>query len=91
MNSPNKRGRKPGTGGPNQGSLMAKLEPLAVGDVAWVETTAETCANRMRQATAASRFPIGMSDRRFATQVFTAVSNSRIGDVYLLLRIERVA
>lgn len=91
MTTPAKRGRPPGTGGPNAGSLMARLELLAVGEVAWVETTVEACASRMRQATTASRFPIGMTERRFATQAFTAVSNSRMGDVHLLLRIERTA
>lgn len=86
-----KRGRKPGTGGPNAGSLMAKLEPLAVGESIWIETSADAYAIPMRQASTTSRFPIGMEDRRFASQLFTAVASGKVGDVRVLVRIERTA
>ena len=88
---PNKRGRRPGTGGPNVGSLQSKLEPLAVGEALWIETTAEDYAIPMRQASTVSRFPIGMKDRRYTTQLFTAIATGKVGEVRVLLRVERTA
>jgi hypothetical protein len=90
--APKKRGRKPGVGsGPRADSLHAKLAPLAVGESLWFETTAEDYVKLQRQATMASRFPIAHKERRYTTATFTAVRVDRLGDVRVLVRIERIA
>lgn len=86
---PKRRGRPSGVGGPRTGSFLSKLEPLAVGEAVWIETTAADYTKLMRQATMASRFPIGMEERRFSARTYTAVGG--VSDVRVLLRVERVA
>lgn len=75
--------------GPNQGSFNERLYALQVGDALWVETTESEYGTIQRKATTVTRFPPAMKNMRFSAHVFTCVSNGRLGDVRICVRIER--
>lgn len=76
--------------GPQRGSFNARLAEMKVGEYTYVETTQDAWKQVMIRGHDQSRFPKGMEDYKFQTEVFTAVS-SVAGSVKVLVRIERVA
>jgi hypothetical protein len=73
-------------------SWNAWLVEFEVGERRYVETTLEGFANDMRTInTPRSRRPAELDGREFSAALFTAVSNSRAGDVRYVLCIEREA
>lgn len=82
------RGRKKGSF--NENGWPAKLAELEVGEHYYIDTTLEGYPAKMRQLNVAhTRRPAILKDRVFATNLFTAVSNSKAGDVRYLICIER--
>jgi hypothetical protein len=73
------------------GSFNDNLARLEVGEYLWIETTVEEYASVQRRVTARSRFPETMQHMRFFSQGFTCISNSKVGDIRIAVRIERVA
>lgn len=71
-------------------SRNARLVELEVGERFYVECTLETYATTMRTAnTPRTRRPAELQGREFTASLFTAVSNSKAGDIRYLVCIER--
>lgn len=76
---------------PNAGSWNDWLSTFEVGERRYVETTAEDYASTMRIAnTPLSRRPEILKGKKFSGATFTAVANSKVGEVRVLVCIERV-
>jgi hypothetical protein len=68
------------------------LWSMEVGERRYFDTTAESYPNDMRTMnTPRSRRPEAMRDMEFTTSLFTAVSATRVGEVRLLICLERTA
>lgn len=71
-------------------SILRTLEPLEVGDYLYLESSPEKMFQDMRAFNpAAKRKPEALKDRQFSTSVFTAVAAKGVGDVRVLIRVER--
>jgi hypothetical protein len=87
-----KRGRKPGSEGPQYRSRMWVIEAMEVGDVCYFPTTLDRYQADQRYLNPArSRRPSWMADRVLTCSLFTAVSAGKAGDVRYLIAVERVA
>lgn len=78
------------SGLPHSGSLNDKLSKLEVGDRAYFETDLSRYSTLQRSVSAKSRYPEAMRGMEFSTQLFTAVSAARAGDIRYLVCVERV-
>lgn len=71
-------------------SIISALEPLKVGDYLYLESSKEKMFLDMRAFNpTAKRKTEALKDRQFSTQVFTAVAAKGVGDVRILIRVER--
>lgn len=71
-------------------SIVKTLEPLKVGDYLYLESSPEKMFQDMRAFNPAERRKTeALKDRQFSTQVFTAVAAKGVGDVRILIRVER--
>lgn len=91
---PKRRGRTPGT--PNStpsvtrpGSLNDQLAALEVGGYLYLESEVANVQHLQARVSAKSRYPDSMKDMRFTVAAYTAVRASQLGDVRVLVRIER--
>lgn len=76
--------------GPRPDSWMGFLLDLEVGQRAYVETTLDTYNRLMHRLNPTmSRRPAALQSREFVTNLFTAISNSKAGDVRYLVCVER--
>jgi hypothetical protein len=76
--------------GPKPGSRADRLGTMQRGDVHWLETTADTWINDMKNCVPARTRRTGIpASREFTTAVYTAIG-SAVGDIRYLIRIERV-
>ena len=74
------------------GSVAHQLSTFNVREVRWVETTLEDYAHRQRELNMAKpRRPEHMRVWVFTTQLYTAVSASKAGDIRFMIRLERTA
>lgn len=97
MKTPNDRPDKhmgqgsPGVSrGPHRGSNNDMLLSMDVGEYRYVETTAERFMHTMRVInTPKTRRPIDLLGREFTCKAYTAVG-TKVGDVKILVRIERI-
>ncbi len=75
---------------PHPGSLNDHLSKLQVGGRLYVERTADDYMKLQSLSTLKTRRPASMAEMEFTSSVFTAVSASRVGDVRILVCVERV-
>lgn len=67
-----------------------ELSKLKVGERLYIETTLEKYGDTQRQRIVPrSRRPDAIKDWEFVSQLFTAVSNSKAGDIRYVVCIER--
>lgn len=79
------------TYGAHQGSLNDTLSQLSVGDYIYMETTSEQhTLLQSRILMPASRRPEPMRHMKFSCGTYTAVG-PRVGDVRVIVRVERLA
>jgi hypothetical protein len=72
------------------GSVQHWVSTFAVGEVRWKETTLERYQHDQRELICAkSRRPEWMRDWAITVGLFTAVSSSKAGEFYYLIRVER--
>lgn len=76
---------------PNHGSLNDRISKLEIGGRLYEERTHDDYLALQRAVSASSRYPASMRYMQFTTSVFTAVPAGRLGDVRLLVCVERVA
>src|SRR4051794_29770194 len=77
---------------PRPGSLNAQLAAIEVGGYRYLETPADTAQklqSRIQGQTA--RLPDSMKQMRFTVAAFTAVAARGLGDVRVLVRVERTS
>ncbi len=74
----------------HKGSWNDRLASMTVGDVCYFPTNLEWYANDMRSVTSPRR-PEAMNGMKFKSQLFTAVSASKAGDIRYLIAVERTA
>src|SRR4051812_6924385 len=75
--------------GVQEGSRNHMLMMMEVGDYRYIETTAQDYAHTMRTFnTPKTRRPIDLLGREFTCKAYTAVGTA-VGDVKVLVRIER--
>ena len=74
----------------NEKSLNNLLASLTVGEQLYIETTLELYQGIQRRVTLSSRYPQAMTDMRFTSNLFTAVSASTAGDVRYILCVKRL-
>lgn len=78
--------------GIRKGSRFHTLSLLEVGQRAYLETTADLYPSMMRSLNpTSSRRPAELQSKTFTTSLFTAVSASKLGDVRLLVCVERLS
>ena len=76
--------------GPRKGSTMDICSRLEVGQRAYVDTTKEQVAQLMHALNPViSRRPAYMRDWKFSTQCFNAVPVGKLGEVRILVCVER--
>lgn len=90
-----RRGRRPGTpnrapSAPRAGSLNAQLAGIALGGYLYLEVEPDGVQPLQARVQLASRYPDSMRGWRFTVAAYTAVRASALGDVRVLVRVERV-
>lgn len=91
-----RRGRPPGPSGtptePRAGSFNAQLAGIPVGGYLYLETTADAAQKiQSRVQGQGNRWPDSMKGMRFTVAAYTAVAARGLGDVRILVRVERTA
>lgn len=76
--------------GPNKGSLIAKVEPLSVGERVFVESSFSDFKSVMRRVTASSRFPESMRGRKYSCALYRALGESATNEVIFLVAVTRI-
>jgi hypothetical protein len=76
----------------NKGSWNSYLASFTIGERRYVETTLNTYPATMRTVnTPKSRRPEEIREWEFTTELFTAVSASKAGEIRYLISIERIS
>lgn len=88
-----RRGRPPGPSAtpsePHAGSLNAQLAAIPVGGYLYLEAPADRVQHLQARVSARTRYPDSMRDMRFTVAAFTAVAARELGDVRVLVRVQR--
>lgn len=75
----------------HKGSWNTWLAEFYIGEIRYLETNLDKFSQDMRTInTPKSRRPAAMSDMEFTTQLFTAVSAAKAGDVRYIIAVERI-
>jgi hypothetical protein len=74
----------------HNGSLNDQLQKLAVGQALYIESTIKDCLNIIRRVTAKTRRPDLMKNYEFSCNTFTAIGVKKLGEIKILVRVERL-